>query len=246
MFHFFSKKHFLVDYLQGYTDIHNHILPGIDDGAKTPAESLEILDGFSDFGVTNFICTPHIMSGYYPNTPHTIASSIALLKNELKNKNKTGITIDAAAEHMVDPYFEELIDTKEYMPLKQDFILIEMSFLQESINFKEAVQKLNKIPLSPILAHPERYAFAHNKFKDYNYYKELGTFFQLNLLSLCNYYGPDVHKAALKLLDNKMYNFIGSDVHNIRQLKVLKEIKLPLKTIELLKPIIENTNYNFG
>ncbi|MEP0214903.1 MAG: histidinol phosphatase, partial [Cellulophaga sp.] len=80
----------------------------------------------------------------------------------------------------------------------------------------------------------------------YNYHKELGTFFQLNLLSLCNYYGPDVHKTALKLLDNKMYNFIGSDIHNIRQLKVLKEIKLPLKTIELLKPIIENTNYNFG
>ncbi|MDO6491491.1 MULTISPECIES: tyrosine-protein phosphatase [unclassified Cellulophaga] len=246
MFHFFSKKYFLVDYLEGYTDIHNHILPGIDDGAKTPDESLEILDGFSDFGVTNFICSPHIMSGYYPNNPHTITSSLAVLKNELKNKNKTGFTIDAAAEHMVDPYFEELIATKEYMPLKKDFILIEMSFLQESINFKEAVQKLNKIPLSPILAHPERYAFAHNRFKDYNYYKELGTFFQLNLLSLCNYYGPDVHKTALKLLDSKMYNFIGSDIHNIRQLKVLKEIKLPLKTIELLKPIIENTNYNFG
>ncbi|WBU88825.1 tyrosine-protein phosphatase [Cellulophaga omnivescoria] len=245
MFHFFSKKYFLVDYLEGYTDIHNHILPGIDDGAKTPEESLEILSGFKDFGVTKFICTPHIMSGYYPNTNKSITTSLASLHKELKTKNINDFTIDIAAEHMVDPYFEELIDTKEYMPLNNDYILIEMSFLQESINLKQAVQKLNKLPLSPILAHPERYAFVHNNFKKYTYYKELGTFFQLNLLSLCNYYGPDVHKAALKLLEKKMYHFIGSDVHNTRQLKVLKEIKLQRKTIELLKPVIENTHYNF-
>ncbi|MCL5244772.1 histidinol phosphatase [Cellulophaga sp. 20_2_10] len=246
MFHFFSKKYFLVDYLEGFTDIHNHILPGIDDGAKTPEESIAILKGFKEFGVTNFIATPHIMSGYYPNTPQTIKASLALLQNELKNNNLDSFTIEVAAEHMVDPYFESIIDTKTFMPLKEDFILIEMSFLQESINFKAAVQKLNQLPISPILAHPERYAFVHNKFGDYQYYKELGTFFQLNLLSLCNYYGPEVHKAALKLLDANMYNFAGSDVHNSRQLKTLKEIKLPLKTIEKLKPIIENTNYNFG
>ena len=246
MFQFFSKKYFLIDYLEGFTDIHNHILPGIDDGAKTPEESISLLKGFKEFGVTNFIATPHIMSGYYPNTPQTIKASLALLQNELKSNKLDSFTIEAAAEHMVDPYFESIIDTKEFMPLKEDFILIEMSFLQESINFKEAVQKLNQLPISPILAHPERYAFVHNKFGDYKYYKELGTFFQLNLLSLCNYYGPEVHKTALKLLDANMYNFVGSDVHNSRQLKTLKEIKLPLKTIEKLKPIIENTNYNFS
>ena len=64
MFYFFQKKKFLVDSLENFIDIHNHILPGIDDGAKTVEDSINLIKGFSDIGVKNSIATPHIMNNY--------------------------------------------------------------------------------------------------------------------------------------------------------------------------------------
>ncbi len=245
MFHFFTKKKFLIDSLEGFVDIHNHILPGIDDGAKNTEESISILKGFQEFGVTNFIATPHIMNDYYPNTPNTIQESLIILKDKLKIENINDFTIEAAAEHMVEPFFESVIESNEIMPLKKDYILIEMSFLQASINFKESINKLKKINLFPILAHPERYVFLHKNFNQYKVYKDQGMFFQLNLLSLSSFYGIEVQKIAVKLLDENEYNFIGSDIHNLMQLKVLKEIRISKKIIGKLKPIIENTIHSF-
>src|SRR5210317_115411 len=72
MFNFFQKKRYLADYLEGFVDIHNHILPGIDDGAKSVEESLELIRGFGELGIQNFIATPHILQPLYPNTPETI------------------------------------------------------------------------------------------------------------------------------------------------------------------------------
>jgi len=246
MFQFFNKKKFLVDYLEGFIDIHNHLLPGIDDGAKTVEESITILKGFQEIGITNFIATPHIMDGYYPNTPNSIREALTVLENKLKIENLTNFTIEAAAEHMVDPFFESILERNEIMPLKKDFILIEMSFLQASINFEEAIQKLKKINLFPILAHPERYSFIHKNFNNYTVYKNKGMYFQLNLLSLSNYYGTDVQKNAFKLLEHNLFDFAGTDVHNLQQLNALKEIKIPLKIAEKLQPLINNTIYNFG
>ena len=67
-------------HFNGFVDIHNHILPGIDDGAKTVEESIALIKEFASFGVTNFIATPHIMNDYYPNTPETIHDFIGSIK----------------------------------------------------------------------------------------------------------------------------------------------------------------------
>ena len=106
MFPVFSKKNVLIDYLDGYVDMHNHILPGIDDGAKTGADSIALLKGFSEFGVTKFIATPHIMYNYYPNDSMTINSSLAILQNELKKNNLNNFSIRIVAEHMIDSNFD--------------------------------------------------------------------------------------------------------------------------------------------
>ena len=62
----FQKKRFLADYLEGLVDIHNHILPGIDDGAKTVEESLELIRAYEELGIRHFIATPHILPALYP------------------------------------------------------------------------------------------------------------------------------------------------------------------------------------
>ena len=245
MFHFFTRKNFLIDYLEGFVDIHNHILPGIDDGAKTVGESLELINGFSQFGVKNFIATPHIMHNYYPNNPETINTSLLLLKNSLLENDMKDISLRAAAEHMIDDNFESILEQGVILPLEDHYLLVEMSYLQASINFDEAVGKIMKHGFYPILAHPERYLYLNNNFKKHREYKKQGLRYQLNLLSLSKFYGKEVQQMTFKLLDEGMIDFIGSDIHNMRQLHNLKEIKVTSKVLKTLMPIIETTNQTF-
>ncbi|MEE9363607.1 MAG: CpsB/CapC family capsule biosynthesis tyrosine phosphatase [Cellulophaga sp.] len=241
MFHIFSKKKFLIDYLDGYVDMHNHILPGIDDGAKTVEDSIALLKGFSEFGVTKFIATPHIMHNYYPNNSMTINCSLAILQNELKKSNLCDFSIRIAAEHMIDSNFEDVLTANEIMPLNENHLLVEMSYLQASINFDDAIIKVASKGYFPILAHPERYGFLHNRIRKHEEYKQQGILYQMNLLSLGDFYGKEVNKTALKLLDAGLINFIASDVHNLRQLNSLKNITVSKKTIDQIIPIINNT-----
>ncbi|RKR12808.1 tyrosine-protein phosphatase YwqE [Maribacter vaceletii] len=245
MFSFFEKKTFLIDHLNGFTDIHNHILPGIDDGAKTVEDSIELIKGFSEFGVTNFIATPHIMHNYYPNTHESITKASVELKKELAARNMNSVSISIAAEHMIDANFETILKDDEVMPLEKSYLLVEMSYLQASINFDNAIKKISEKRLFPILAHPERYVYLHPKFRKYEKYKRNGIMFQLNLLSLSTYYGKDVQKTANRLLNENLIDFAGSDIHNIRQLNSLKEIKLTKKQLQKIQPVIEKTNQSF-
>lgn len=245
MFHIFNKKRFLADYLENFVDIHNHILPGIDDGAKTAVDSLALIREFSELGIHKFVATPHIMHNFYDNTPTSIISSLHELKNELLKNDLRDVSIEASAEHMIDDNFEIILENDGIMPLRRSYLLIEMSYLQPSINFDEAVQQIATKRYFPIFAHPERYVYLHNNMKRYRDYKKQGILFQLNLLSLGEFYGTDVKKMALKLLNEGLIDFVASDVHNLNQLKHLKELSATNQLLKLVLPIIEKTIYNF-
>jgi len=244
MISIFTRKKFLTDYLEGFVDMHNHLLPGIDDGAKNVDESLALLKGFSEFGVTNFVATPHIMHNYYPNTPKTIQKSLNALEIGIQ-KSELDIDISAAAEHMIDANFETLLENGAVMPIGKNYILIEMSYLQPAINFDNAIQKLATERYFAILAHPERYVFMFNKLGKHAHYKKNGMLYQMNILALSEYYGKDVQKMTMKLLDEGLYDFLASDVHNLQQLESLKEMKISEKLANTLRPLIDSTIYNF-
>lgn len=235
-----------MDYLDGFVDIHNHILPGIDDGAKTVENSIELIKGFSEFGCQKFIATPHIMHNYYPNDKASITKSHLLLTNALIMEGMLDISIEASAEHMIDSNFELILENGKVMPLAKNYLLVEMSYLQASINFDIAIQKIASNRLFPILAHPERYVFLHNRLKKYRKYKEIGILFQLNMLSLTEFYGKEVQKMAIKLLEEGLIDFIASDVHNTNQLNELKSARVSKKTLDFLIPIVNNTIVNFS
>ncbi len=241
MFHIFKKKKFLVDYLEGMVDIHNHILPGIDDGAKDVGESIELIKMFADIGIHKFIATPHIMYNYYPNNKETIGRALIELNEALITSHMTDISVSAAAEHMIDSNFETLLEQGKIMPMRGNYILIEMSYLQASINFNEAIQMIAKERFFPILAHPERYVYFKSSSSRLRKYKKQGVLFQLNLLSLGDYYGKEVKQKAYKLIEHNMIDYLASDVHNLGQLQNLKEITINQKTIESLFPLIDNT-----
>ena len=245
MFSFFIKKEYLVDHLNGFIDIHNHILPGIDDGAKTVDESIQLIKGFGEFGINKFICTPHIMHNYYDNTPKSIKKSFKILKKELKNNNLDHIDIGYAAEHMIDDNFEIILKKNKVLPLKKQHLLIEMSYLQPSINFNVAIKKINKNQFFPVFAHPERYLYLHKNMGQYEKFKNQSILFQLNMLSLSEYYGKDIQTVALKLLDKGKYDFIASDIHSLKHLNAIKKIVIQKNRRDKILDLINNTIVTF-
>lgn len=246
MLTFFSKKLPLVENLEQFVDIHNHILPGIDDGAGTVEESVALVNKFISFGINRLIATPHIMNDYYPNSRKSIEAALLDLKAGISAAGITDFQISAAAEYMMDQSFLELLSKEPLLCLKDQYVLVEMSYFQPPINLKEILFQLQTRNYKPVLAHPERYAFFHSK--DLKHYKELkdrGCFFQINLLSLTGHYGRNIQEIAYELIRRNMIDFIGTDAHQMRHLEKIEAIKVSAKSLNLLKPLFKRTAATF-
>lgn len=246
MINFNIKKHFFIDYLHGFTDIHSHLLPDIDDGVQDTNHSIYIIKRLAHYGVKNFIVTPHIMADIYPNTRHTIENSLKILKKELISKNLNEIFIRAAAEYMLDTNFELLLSKNELLPLKDNYLLVELSYYQPPINLENTIHKIVESGYIPVLAHPERYNFFHNKLNIYYELKSMGCRFQMNALSLSDYYGKYVKKTGCYLLQEGLIDFIGSDIHHAYHTREITNMTLSVKNLNLILPVIENTKAIFS
>jgi len=242
----FSKKELIKSLLDGAVDMHNHVLPGIDDGASDIKTSIDLIKKYKALGYSKIIATPHTMSDYYPNTATTILETLDKLNLEIKNQNIDGIELKAASEYMIDPDFEEMINSEsQLLTYKNNHILIEMSYLRESANFNEVIFKLQLKNYKPILAHPERYSFYLDDFDKYYAIKKLGVKLQLNMLALTEHYGSKIQKTAKRLLKEGMYDYIGIDTHRMDHLEKVDTIKISKKRIEDIKHLLENNKSLF-
>ena len=102
--------------------MHSHLIPGIDDGAKTMEESLELIGEMEKLGYTKVITTPHIMSDYYRNTPEIILGGLDQVRNALV-KAGSKMQIEAAAEYYIDFDFQDKIKEKKLLEINQDLAL---------------------------------------------------------------------------------------------------------------------------
>lgn len=221
-----------------FVDIHSHLLPGIDDGAKDLDNSIELIQKMSSLGIKNFITTPHVLGDLYPNSSEIIKEKLSEIKRELSNRAMHDIAIRASAEYMMDEQFSIRLEENDILPLKDNFILIEMSYFNAPLNLYDILFEIQLKEYKPILAHPERYNFYHLEFNNYYKLKKAGCLFQLNLLSLTDHYGKGVRKISEKLLKLGMYDFVGTDVHHFNHLKLLETIfnsKIKDKIKDLLK-----------
>ena len=203
------------------TDLHSHLIPGIDDGAQTIAQSVELVRGIIDLGFNKIITTPHVMVDYYRNTPETIRTGLAILRKALRKQN-IDINIEAAAEYYLDEDFENKLERGEILTIGEEHLLFELPFSNFPINLSEILGKILDKSYKPILAHPERYVYLHGSLSNYRRIKDAGCYFQLNTISLTGYYGKAVQKAAEMLVDNGMIDFIGSDMHHLKHAEALK------------------------
>lgn len=226
MFNFWRKETALInDFSQLGTDLHSHLIPGIDDGADTLETSLQLIQALHDLGFKQLYTTPHVMSDLYPNTKASILEGLEKLQAAVKAAG-IAIEIGAAAEYYMDEYFENIIKSDELLTLPGNHVLVEMSFVTAPPNLFHYIFKLQTKGYHPILAHPERYLFLNKKMDSYERLKEYGCKFQLNILSLIGYYGKPVQDAAYKLLKNKMIDYLATDLHHQRHAELLKQALL--------------------
>ncbi len=240
---FFKKnKTILKDLIpDNHIDIHSHLLPGIDDGAQTIEDTIFLVNSLKNMGMVKLITTPHTFSGFWENTKDKIQKLEVETISSLKENNIT-IPLQAASEYLLDDHFVSLFQKGEILTLKDNYVLVEMSYLNAPIQLYDIIFDLQVAGYKPVLAHPERYTFYHNNFDEFVKLKNAGCLFQLNLLSVVGYYGEAVAECAKKILKKGLFDFVGSDVHHKKHIASFDK-KVLLKDIQPLKEIIQNNQF---
>jgi protein-tyrosine phosphatase len=203
------------------TDMHSHLIPGVDDGSPDMETSLTMIREMKALGYRKLITTPHISSDFYPNTPEILHNGLSLLNDKLREEN-IRITIEVAAEYMIDDGFTRLFNKGLLQTFSNNFLLVELPYYQAPPNLYEITFDLQIKGYRIMLAHPERYLFWLNDFKKFEDLKNRGVYFQMNINSLGGYFSKEVKKQAEKLIDADMIDFLGSDMHNLHYLQLLK------------------------
>ena len=202
------------------TDIHSHLLPGIDDGSPDIKTTINLIREMQKLGFKKLITSPHVMSDFYQNTSEIILSSLNDVRLELEAQS-TAIELDAVAEYYIDFEFEQKIGKERFLTFGENYILVELSFIEQPRNLSDIIFKLQLEGYRIVLAHPERYAYY--RLEDYKELKNRGVLLQINFLSLIGYYSPQVQKKTEKLIEENLVSFVGTDCHNMSHAQLYEE-----------------------
>ena len=224
MFFFKKKKEISIDLAWLGTDMHSHLIPGIDDGAKDIATSIQLIKGLENLGYKKLITTPHVLWEIYANTPDIITQGLGELKAAV-DKEGLNIELHAAAEYFMDDHFEEELKKKTpLLSISKNMVLVEFSMLTAPFDVQKILFEMQMQGYQPVLAHPERYTYLSRSKNTYEDLKYAGCIFQLNLLSLTGYYGRSVQDLAEFLLKNDYYELAGTDLHHAQHLSALQRL----------------------
>jgi tyrosine-protein phosphatase YwqE len=216
-------------------DMHSHFIPGIDDGAKTIHDSIELITAMAEFGYRKVVTTPHIMGDFYRNTPENINAGLAQVRTAVKEAG-LNIEVEAAAEYYFDYELERKLDTERLLTFGENYLLFEVSYMNSPDNLDGMIFKMQTSGYKPVLAHPERYPYWFRDIKNFEKLKDKGILFQLNINSLTGHYSPATAKMAETMIEKGWYEFLGSDCHHAGHLELMKKAR----TATPLRQLIES------
>ena len=225
-----------VDFGVLHTDLHSHLIPGIDDGSKSMEESIALIRELYSMGYRKLITTPHIMADYYRNTPEIIQSGLDELRAEMQ-RQQIDMEIEAAAEYMIDDGFMDKVEAGNLLTFGNKFLLVELSYIEEHPNLQGIFFEVQTRGYQIILAHPERYRYWHRHFNKYRELNERNIFLQMNINSLTGWYSVESKRIAERLLSENLISFLGSDLHNEHYLQELKKSRY----LPVLKEVISSS-----
>lgn len=245
MFSFLKKKYApksTLGFIQ--TDMHNHVLPGVDDGAQNLSQSLDMFRLYAEMGWKYIVATPHINEAYYPNNPKDLKEVFNELQAELITQD-IPVKVELAAEYQTDALFRKQLQDDDLLPLRGNRILIELPFFQPPMDWEQYFFDLQMKGYSPILAHAERYLYWRKELGKFDILQDRGVELQLNLSSLIGKYGSEVQSLAEELIRRHAYRWVATDAHSSQDLKLLHD-RLPKKWPATLheKQYQNNVNYD--
>lgn len=206
-------------------DLHCHILPGIDDGADTLADSLAMAEAAISQGITHILCTPHHNNGKYVNPKDEVITKVAELQKELDQRNlpltllegqEVRITGDLVSEiHQDRILFTDLADT---------YILIEFPTADVPVYAEQLLFELRSMGKIPVIVHPERNGKLREDPNCLISYLDMGCLAQLTAPSYVGGFGKSIQKTAKQMVEHNLVQMMASDAHGIKKRSfVMKE-----------------------
>ena len=218
-------------------DLHNHILPELDDGSRSIEETIEMGKIAESEGISKIIITTHHRKPEYIIDKNDILKKIEFT-NELFKKENINIEIFPGMEVFIDRDIPVKLKNNELLSLNNSsYLLIEFPMREKIDYIDDVLHEVRVQGYKPIIAHPERYLEV---IKNPNYVKKLieeGCFIQINASSLTGYFGKESKETAEILVKHNMVHLMGTDAHSSRsRAPRIKE------AVELMKQI-ENESY---
>ena len=201
-------------------DLHCHVLPGIDDGAKTIDESLSLIRAAIDNGITHMMCTPHIQTGIYDNTLENIAEVFDQLARQVVQQS-LNIQLAFAAEVRICP--EIMILAKQgKLPFigrwqEKDVLLLELPHSHVPAGTEQLINWLHKNGIIAMIAHPERNRDILADFSKFKQLARTGCLFQITAASVCGDFGESVQQLSYKLLLENLATIMATDAHSVKR-----------------------------
>lgn len=211
-------------------DIHSHILPNIDDGARSIEETFNLIKEAQKAGFEAIVSTSHYMENYYETDVPEREVWVKAICENLQTKNiETNLYLGNEI-YFSDNIIELLEQRKASTINDTSYVLFELPLNAEPMNLYDVVYEMLQYKLVPILAHPERYSYVQ-KDPDLIYdLIEKGVLMQANYGSIIGQYGEKAQIIVRKFFENNMVHFLGSDVHRPNTIypkipQILREIE---------------------
>ncbi len=222
-------------------DMHSHVLPMLDDGADNMDDSLALLSELQKMGYKKLIATPHIMGDFFKNSKETIYPRLEELQKAAREKGLE-IQLEAAAEYYLDEWFLEKLEKNEpLLTFGEDYILFELSYINEPPFVNEAIFNMKAQGYKPVLAHPERYIYWQGNTRMLKEIHDKGVILQVNINSLAGYYNKGAQRMAEELISLGIVEMLGSDCHGMRHIQAQKKARETSYYKKALKNNINNT-----
>jgi protein-tyrosine phosphatase len=197
------------------TDFHNHVMPGVDDGAQTVGESAAALRAFAAEGVGRVIATPHLDASL-GSKPHALQQRLAELDRAwalLQDAaTGTGVEVLRGAELALDVPDPDFSDPRVRLA-GTNFVLVEFAHMTVPPNSAGVLAHIRASGWIPVVAHPERYGALGNSPDLAQEWRRAGGCLQVNGGSLLGRYGPEAKRSAEMLLARGLVDYVCSDYH---------------------------------
>jgi protein-tyrosine phosphatase len=205
-------------------DVHSHILPALDDGVKTLAESIESLKGLSEIGFTHVVATPHFYPGLFTPSVADIDSTLVKVREALLAE-AVPLALIRGRECFLD-FQLTTAPERETFPFEWNgrrYLLIEISGSAALRAVSSYVRTLGPVGVTPILAHAERHGPIIDRPERIEDFRKMGFKIQIDLISFTDSASPQLRKTAFKLLESASIDLVASDLHSPSQLLSVRE-----------------------